>query len=380
MRVMAVIAAAGASMACGGKIPELDIPLSSVPPTSTPASTTPISAPIDSATGSTVPVSTTAPQPWVEAATNLVGLSSECGNVNVASRPGQDSVIASVAHHGLFAQPAGTDQWSPLGTKGGDAIRNRMSSIVVDPANPSTFWETGTYGPGVYRTHDNGDSFTKLGDIEHIDSASVDFTDPERKTILAGVHEKPVLMKSTDAGKTWKEVPGLPADIGFAQSPHVVDGSTFLLGTNSGTGSGIFRSADGGETWTKVWEKAVAGPAAVNGNKVHWLEAGGEGIVTTADGGLTFTEAGANGSIDGTANILVLLPDDGLATWSSDHVVRSTDDGAHWTRVGGPMPYTPTGLAHDDASNAFYVVRFDCSFDDDNPVKTDSFMRIDAGA
>jgi photosystem II stability/assembly factor-like uncharacterized protein len=377
--LLAVIAAAGALAACGGNSAQLDIPPSSLPTTAVPASTTPITAPVDSATGSTAPVSTTAPQPWAEVATNLVGLSSECGNVNVASRPGQDMVIASVARHGLFAQPSGTDQWVALGTKGGDAISNRMSSIVVDPVNPSTFWETGSYGPGVYRTDDNGDSFRKLGDVEHIDGASIDFTDPQRRTILAGVHEQPVLMKSADAGKSWTEVPGLPADIGFATTPYVIDANTFLLGTNNGPGSGVFRSTDGGTTWTKVYDHPVIGPAVANGTKIQWLEAGGAGVVTTTDGGVTFTHQGAHGAIDRNAANLVLLPGGALATWSADHVLRSTDDGAHWTRVGGPTPYTPTGLAHNDASHAFDVARFDCS-SDDNQVKTDSFMRLDAGA
>ncbi len=374
-----MFAAAGALTACGGKNAELDIPLSSLPPTTPPASTTPITAPPLDSTASSVPTSTTAPKPWVEAATNLVGLASECGNVNVASRLGQDVVIASVARHGLFAQAAGTDQWAPLGTKGGDTIENRMSSIVTDPANPATFWETGAYGPGVYRTDDNGDSFTRLGNVEHVDSASIDFSDPQRRTMLAGIHEQPVLMKSTDAGKTWSQVPGLPADIGYATSPYVIDANTFLLGTNQGTGAGIFRSTDGGTTWARVFDKPVTGPAVVNGTKLHWLETDGAGVATTNDGGATFTEQTGGGAIDRNALNLVLLPDGALATWSSDHVLRSADDGARWQPVGGPTPYTPTGLAANWTSGALYVARFDCSFSDDNLVKADSFLRLDPG-
>jgi photosystem II stability/assembly factor-like uncharacterized protein len=381
-RVMVVlIAGAGVVTACGSRNPELDIPLSSLPPTTAPASTVaPITAPIDPGTGSTVPTSTTAPKPWVEAAANLVGLTSECGNVNVASRPGQDMVIASVAHHGLFSQSAGSDQWTPLGSKGGDTISNRLSSIIVDPDHPETFWETGAYGPGMYRTDDNGASFTALGDVAHIDSASIDFTDPDRKTILAGVHEKPVLMRSVDGGKTWAEVSGLPADIGYATSPYVIDANTFLLGTNSGANAGVFRSTDAGATWTKVSDKPVTGPAVVNGTKIQWLELGGAGVITTADGGVTFTEQTGGGAIDTNALYLVPLPDGRLATWSSDHVLTSTDDGARWQRIGGPLPYSPSGLAANATSGALYVSRFDCDNTGDNPVKTNSFMRLDPGA
>jgi hypothetical protein len=188
------------------------------------------------------------------------------------------------------------------------------------------------------------------------------------------------LMKSSDGGATWTAVQGLPADLGHAASPYVIDANTYLLGTKNAAGSGIFRSADGGTTWTKVYDKAVIGPAIVNGAKVQWLEANGAGVVTTADGGVTFTEAPAGGRIDPNAVGLVPLPGGALATWSANRVLRSDDDGKTWTPVGSALPYTPSGLAYSPARNTFYAARFDCSFTDDNPVKSDSFIRLDVAS
>jgi hypothetical protein len=74
----------------------------------------------------------------------------------------------------------------------------------------------------------------------------------------------------------------------------------------------------------------------------------------------------------------VLLPDGALATWSSDHVLRSIDDGARWQRVGQATPYTPTALAFNWVSGAFYIARFDCS-NDQSPIASNSFMRLDGG-
>ena len=87
---------------------------------------------------------------------------------------------------------------------------------------------------GVYRTDDRGASFHALGDVTHVDHVSVDFADPQRQTMLAGGHESSSLWLSTDGGDTWRDVGvGLPDDVGFASSPHIVDATTFLLGTNS---------------------------------------------------------------------------------------------------------------------------------------------------
>jgi photosystem II stability/assembly factor-like uncharacterized protein len=96
---------------------------------------------------------------------------------------------------------------------------------VYDPENPNTYWESGSYNDGgVFRTDDGGATFQPLGNVTHIDAVSVDLTDPDRSTLLAGAHEQSVLLRSGDGGNTWTDITGgLPNGRGFSSSPLVID-------------------------------------------------------------------------------------------------------------------------------------------------------------
>ena len=161
--------------------------------------TTPTSA--DRTTPSEAPVDGVVQGEWRPASGNLEGLPSECGNLSyIWSDADRGMVIAGVALQGLWANEDGSDTWTQLGQgPGSDTISNRLTSIVRDPDHPDTFWESGTYaGGGVYRTDDNGQTFRQLGDVAHSDLVSVDLSDPDRATLLTGVHEQSGLFRSAD--------------------------------------------------------------------------------------------------------------------------------------------------------------------------------------
>jgi hypothetical protein len=363
--------------ACGGASPESTLELSPLPSTTTtaPLVTTPV-GPATTVPGA--PTTTPVAQKWTEVTGNLAGLTSDCGNVSVAARAGEDMMISFVNTHGLYSTTAASDQWTPLGTGGGDPVTNRMNQILADPdpANSQTFWEAGNYGPGVYRTDDNGATFTALGDVEHVDYLSIDFADPERSTMLAGGHESSIVHLSRDAGRTWDQVPGLPADVGFTSSPYVIDANTFLVASYQGAGAGVYRSTDGGDTWTQVYDGPVIGPAIATEGKLRWLLYEGAGVITSTDGGVTWTAKSGGAVVARSATRLVALPDGSIATWADSFVVVSTDDGATWRRFGPATPYTPMGLAY-SSTGTFFVFRYECDFNTDNAVDPDSILRLD---
>ena len=124
---------------------------------------------------------------------NLANMPSECGNLTlVMATPCSPQVIAGVAQQGLWQTTNGGETWEALGSGAGSAvITNRPSSIVHDPEHAGAFWTSGIYnGAGVYKSSDVGVTFDQLGDVGHNDLVSVDFDDPERKTLLAGGHEQ----------------------------------------------------------------------------------------------------------------------------------------------------------------------------------------------
>jgi photosystem II stability/assembly factor-like uncharacterized protein len=368
--------------ACGGSSSESGLelsPLDTSPPTTT--TTIPTSGPAvttPGVPGSSTPGTPTTAAPvmkWTEVAGNLVGLTSDCGNVAVDARPGQDMVIAFVNTHGLFSAPSNSDQWTPLGT----GVDNRMTQIVADPdpANAQTFWESGSYGThGVYRTDDNGTTFDALGDVAHVDYISIDFTDPDRATILAGGHESSTVHVTKDGGATWDELPGLPADVGFTSSPYVIDANTFLVGSYQGPGSGVYRSTDAGQSWEKVFDGPVVGPVIDTAGKLRLLQQNGAGVITSTDGGVTWTAKPAGGVLAQQAVELLALPDGSIASWSPTGVVVSADDGQRWRRLGPNTPYEPKGLAY-SATGSLYVYRWECDFNSDNPVGANSILRLD---
>lgn len=316
---------------------------------------------------------------WVNATANLEGLSSECGNLSyMAALPDRDTVLASVALQGMWALQDGSQEWTRLGTAGA-TIRNRATSIVQDPANPNTYWQSGAYaGGGVYRTDDNGTSFQQLGDIAFVDLVSIDFTDPLRQTLVAGIHEQPTAYKSTNGGATWELISDtLPEGVGQAGYPLVFDANTYLLGTSTGDASGIFRTTDGGDSWERLSTVGVVGHPLVVDDVIYWLLEGSQGVVKSVDGGLNWTLLGRGpNSIDSRS--LMVLPDGRLASLGDRFVIVSADQGESWQRVGPRMPYSANGLTYSPARNAFYAWRFDCVFGQDNPVPADAIIRLDA--
>ncbi|MBK8334623.1 MAG: hypothetical protein IPL07_20215 [Acidimicrobiaceae bacterium] len=319
---------------------------------------------------------------WVNAATNLEGLESECGNLSyVGTLPDGDTVIAGVALQGLWALQEGSDDWAPLGRQGA-TIRNRTTSLVQDPANPGTFWESGAYsGGGVYRTTDGGASFQQLGDISFVDLVSIDFTDPLRKTLVAGIHEQPILHRSTDGGASWVIISaGLPAGVGIVNAPLVIDAATYLVGTNNGDESGIFRTTDAGVTWARVADfGAVGRPVVIEPEgAIYWLLEDNGGIARSTDDGETW-EVLSRGPSTGDSITLQLLPDGRFVAIGGGSLIVSADQGATWQRFGPPMPYPAKGFTYSATRNAFYAWRFDCVFAGDNSVPADAIIRLDVG-
>lgn len=312
------------------------------------------------------PAVTEAPPPqWVNTTGNLANLASECGNLTLLSaRPCTDEIIAGVAQQGLFMTHDGGATWNPLGTGVGSAvITNRPSSIVYDPEHPAVFWESGIYnGGGVYRTDDGGVTFVQLGDFGHNDLVSVDFSDPERNTLLAGSHEQTQrLMYSNDGGQSWTDLgPNLPADSNFSSAPLVLDANTFLVGAcgyADGT-CGVFRSTDTGVTWQNTAPDlaVVARPLWAADDAIYWSTIYDSGIARSDDHGESWMKV-ADGIVSGHP---VALADGRIMDVTVDHVVVSADGGMTWTPVGEPLPFKPAGVTFSASTKTMYVWQWDC--------------------
>jgi len=316
--------------------------------------------------GGVMPVGPTPPAQWVNVTANLAGMASECGNTSyLTSHPAYDMLITSVALHGLWASTDGGASWKPLWpTAGANQITNRGSSIVFDPDRADTFWESGIYnGSGVYKTTDNGATFTALGNAHHIDSVSVDLSDPQRMTLLAGGHEqKQTLYRSSDGGGTWTNVGmNLPPDTDFCTTALVIDSQTHLVGCSGYAGGtdGVFRTSDGGKTWAHTSAASAAAlPLWASDGAIYWSLIYDRGLIKSTDQGNSWTQTVPYGMLK--TGHPIELPDGRIVAAGPMTLMISNDRGVSFKALGPAIPFVPNSLTYSPYRNAFYIEQFDC--------------------
>ncbi len=214
----------------------------------------------------------------------------------------------------------------------------------------------------MFATADAGKTFTRLGKINSSDGVAIDFTDPQRKTLLVGLHEQVrSLHKSTDAGATWQKIGDkLPEDSNHSTDPIVIDARTLIINTAGWAQKkswGLYRSEDGGETWAKVSDLGCAGRSLLaSDGAIYWGICYGNGIVKSADKGKTWQK------LDGPAKSApifgpIQIEPGKIAAIAGQQVHASADGGATWTKLTDPLPFKPSGIAYSTRSKSLYAWR-----------------------
>jgi photosystem II stability/assembly factor-like uncharacterized protein len=309
-------------------------------------------------------------------------MASECGNSTLVSAvPGSSAIIGGIAQKGLWSSSV-DGRWTQLGTgAGANIIVNRPSWITYDPNNSSIFWESGIYNSfGAYKTTDGGNTFQHLGSVMHNDFISVDFTDPNRQTLLVGGHEQSQkVWRSTNGGQTWTNIGlSLPSGTGFSTAPLVINSRTYLANTNTNWGGGspgVYRTTDAGATWTKVASQdAYAQPLVTANGTIYWPTSSGT-LLKSTDSGVSWTEIGR--ALQATNPVRpVELPDGRIVAVGEPKLVISSDADATWSEFGPKLPFNPVTLTYSPLRKAFYISHFDCG----NVVLEDAFAKLDFDA
>ena len=251
----------------------------------------------------------------------------------------------------------------------------RADAVAGVTSQPSVYY-FGATGGGVWRTNDSGATWIPVSDGQFrtgsVGAIGVSESDPN--TIYVGMGEPDIrgnasngdgVYKTTDAGKTWKNI-GLENTyhIGAVRvhpkNPEIVYVAALghLFGPNDDRG--VFRTTDGGKNWKRVLfrnRNAGAVDLILDPNNprvvyaalwdVHrspWsLESGGpgSGLFKSTDGGDTWTELSRNPGMPrgilGRIGITV-SPQNSDRVWAiveaeDGGVFRSDDGGRTWTRV-----------------------------------------------
>ena len=164
--------------------------------------------------------------------------------------------------------------WTPLTDKTGIMS---IGAIAVAPSDPNVIYVgTGescvrgniSFGDGMYRSVDGGKTWAHIGleDSRHIAKILVSPTDPNLVYVAAfghayGTNEMRGVYRSADGGKTWQRIlykdnKTGAIDLDFdPHNSHILFAALWEANrtpwgmTSGGPGSGLYRSADGGDTW-----------------------------------------------------------------------------------------------------------------------------------
>lgn len=275
-------------------------------------------------------------------------------DIDVARIPGRaDQIYVLPENGGVYKSSDNGVSWTQV--FGNENTMMSMGDIAVAPSSPNTVWlGTGSglnpsyyWGEGVYKSTDGGQTWTNMGlrETRHIGRIVVHPTNPNIVFVAAagrlwGPSTERGLFRTTDGGATWTKVLGGDPLTGASDvvvnphDPRVVYATLYQRlrngfgGNGVGPGSGIYKSTDGGGTWTKLTHglptedlgrigltispvdpnlvyadvevggavySAPAGaegdcpPASVSSNAVRGqFETGNGGIYRTTDGGATW--------------------------------------------------------------------------------------------
>ena len=200
----------------------------------------------------------------------------------------------------------------------------------------------------LYQSTDHGAAWQPLGalpdQLPGIAAVAVDPKSPWKLYAVTYVWDRyssstaarSMVHRSTDGGRTWTSsaavLPGVPtqpaqpAAVAFAIDP--VSSSTLYLGT----GSGVFKSSDSGETWVGVGPPQVITSIAIDPRNPSTLYVGTSAgpVYKSTDSGASWTAAGIS------ARVVAVDPNTLAIVYAAGptNIYKSTDAGVTWKLSG----------------------------------------------
>lgn len=290
---------------------------------------------------------------------------------------GESPIRGNVSHgDGVYKSIDAGKTWKRVGLED----TRQIPRIRVHPKNPDLVYVAAlghVWGPneqrGVFRSKDGGKTWEKIlnrGNKAGAIDLILDPTNPN--TIYAGfweVYRKPWtlesggpgsgIFKSTDGGDTWTELtrnPGLPkgmiGKVGIAVSPANPERVWALVEAEDG---GVFRSDNGGTTWTRVNEERRLRQRAWYYTRIYADPKSADTVYVlnvqffrSNDGGRTYSTIQVP---HGDNHDLWIAPD------NPDRMIQSNDGGSNVTFNGGR-----SWTEQDQPTAQFYRVALDNDF------------------
>jgi photosystem II stability/assembly factor-like uncharacterized protein len=304
-----------------------------------------------------------------------------------AVREGQRlTVYVGAASGGVWKSVNGGTNFKPVFDK--QPVQS-IGAVTIDPKNPKVIWVgTGeawtrnsvSVGDGVYKSVDGGDNWTNVGlnNSERIAKILVDPSNTNNVYVctpgkLWSDSDDRGVYKTTDGGKTWTKIlKGANASTGCSMmsmdksNPQTIyagmwdfrrKGWTFRSGgdgPNAASGSGLFKSTDGGATWSeldqnsakglpaKPWGRIAVTVAPSKPNVVYAFieaEAPKGGLYRSDDSGVTWTALDRSAYMVWRpfyfANLIVDPKDENKIYKTDGPLIASNDGGKSFSNISG---------------------------------------------
>jgi photosystem II stability/assembly factor-like uncharacterized protein len=195
----------------------------------------------------------------------------------VVRTPGApDAIYVATASGGVFKSTNQGTTWTPVFDRV-DAMMS-IGDVTVAPSNGAVVWvgtgeannrQSSSWGDGVYKSVDGGRAWKAMGlkETRHIGRIVIHPTNSDVVYVAAvghlwGSNPERGVFKTIDGGQTWTKVLFVDQHTGATdivmdpQDPETLYAATYqrqrkAWGFNGGgPGSGIYRTRDGGATWT----------------------------------------------------------------------------------------------------------------------------------
>lgn len=257
----------------------------------------------------------------------------------LAIDPGTPStLIAGTRFSEIFKSTDGGTSWYPV-TAGGYSAGLQVFAIQYDPSNSKTVYAASTLG--LLKSADGGESWVTFGNAGvSFSTLMVDPSSPS--TLYAGNQTGSGIYRSTDGGSHWSAI-----RVGLPPPPAPFSGSFALINSlaqdrsSSSTlyaatyGNGVFVSRDGGATWSAaangLRDTVVFAVLAPAGSGFVYAGTQGDGVFRSADRAQSWTSSstGLNASIVYSLAADASSPGT-LYAGTTDGVRKSSDGGASW--------------------------------------------------
>ncbi len=225
---------------------------------------------------------------------------------------------------GVFKSTDGGNNWQPMtdsyfgGTIGAIAVAASNPDIVYVGGGEFPIRGNVSHGDGLWKTTDGGKTWSNIGlnDTRQIAKVRVHPTNPDLVYVAAqghvwGPNAERGIFRSKDGGKSWQKILFRDDSTGAADlAMDPINPSVLYAGfwqahrkpwmlVSGGKGSGMFKSTDGGDTWTEItknaglptglWGNIGISVSGANPNRLYALiEANEGGVYRSDDAGATW--------------------------------------------------------------------------------------------